>query len=678
MLDSDCEAERGVYIMQERSWVRRQGARANYKYRTVVSRVGCASQRRAATTMPPPNRQKELEAQVEELKGQVEALAKRNAADKAQMQTAIEMEKRLRTQHMTEAAEARAKADELRQVTTTLQQDKDELEIAISAARANEQQILEAYNALDAQLRETYAMYQHLEAHSHTQAATIQKLQDQVDRAAIAETTYQNELATAVTRANELEAQWLQNQSAVDDSCANLRAELADRDERMKAHKLEHQSQLLELEATLERVQAELTASKTLAGNLEKELSAVHHTSDRDAASAAIKELQEEVFKTSTALVAQGETLLTLTEAHKKVKLALQVAKKDVSDARALLLRGISGPDVDVSLYQHVRLEELVRLRLKAEIDMEAVLEGDCGGSDGTEAEIQSDLGLGMGSLGKLEREMRLLRSRNKRLSDRAVDLEKELSTAVAAMDDVKALKEKTAELAGRQRTEKELRTRTDAALVEANEKIVALSEHIEKLMVHLKHEAAAKAKAQDALKAVEAERRELIDASTSLTKKTNAKDRVISELQQGSKILEDQLRLMDEKYIELRNKLDWSRTTSQKESRRLQHELNTLRCKWQLAMDTGQLPTEQVAKKMATLSSSASESKVSNNRESSPPSNTASSRDGARSPPPPKRATFDIPKLPQPASEDGTPWSDAKLGMLQKQLDHTHHHTRT
>ncbi|RHY74779.1 hypothetical protein DYB34_001367 [Aphanomyces astaci] len=621
--------------------------------------------------MAPPSRQKELEAQVDELRGQVEALTKRNAADKAQMQTAIEMEKRLRTQHMTEASEARAKADELLQVTTTLQQDKDELEIAISAARANEQQMLDAYNALDVQLRETYAMYQELEGHNHNQAAMIQKLQDQVDRAAIAETTYQAELTAAVTRANELEVQWTQNQSAVDDSTANLRAELADRDERMKAHKLEHQSQLLEVEATLDRVQSELAASKAHAGNLEKELGAVHHTTDRDAASAAIKELQEEVFRTSTALVAQGETLLTLTETHNKVKGALQVAKKDVGDARALLLRGISGPEVDVSLYQHVRLEELVRLRLKAEVDMEAVLDGNGGGSGGgSEAELQSDLGLGMGSLGKLEREMRLLRSRNKRLSDRTVDLESELSTAVTAMDDVKALKEKTAELAGRQRTEKELRARTDAALVEANEKIVALSEHIEKLMVHLKHEAAAKAKALEALKAVEADRRDLADASATLTKKTNAKDRVISELQQGSKILEDQLRLMDEKYIELRNKLDWTRTTSQKD--------------WQLAMDTGQLPTDQVTssvlkplKKMVTLGGSASDSKVSsNNRDSSSTPPAADWGGGAKSPPSAKRTTFDIPKLPQPASEDGMPWSDAKLGMLQKQLDRNHPRT--
>lgn len=55
------------------------------------------------------------------------------------------------------------------------------------------------------------------------------------------------------------------------------------------------------------------------------------------------------------------------------------------------------------------------------------------------------------------------------------------------------------------------------------------------------------------------------------LAKKNSSRDRLINELKEGAKILEDQLRLMDEKYIELRNKLDWTRQHSQKEVRRIQ-----------------------------------------------------------------------------------------------------------
>ena len=40
------------------------------------------------------------------------------------------------------------------------------------------------------------------------------------------------------------------------------------------------------------------------------------------------------------------------------------------------------------------------------------------------------------------------------------------------------------------------------------------------------------------------------------INRKSVAKDRYLIELREGSKILEDQLRLMDEKYLELRGKL--------------------------------------------------------------------------------------------------------------------------
>ena len=40
----------------------------------------------------------------------------------------------------------------------------------------------------------------------------------------------------------------------------------------------------------------------------------------------------------------------------------------------------------------------------------------------------------------------------------------------------------------------------------------------------------------------------------------------------------------MDDKYVELRNKLDWTRAQSQKEVKRIQAEANSLRAKWVMA----------------------------------------------------------------------------------------------
>ncbi|GLE08673.1 hypothetical protein PINS_up019988 [Pythium insidiosum] len=148
------------------------------------------------------------------------------------------------------------------------------------------------------------------------------------------------------------------------------------------------------------------------------------------------------------------------------------------------------------------------------------------------------------GAVGRLERELRVTRSRNKRLQERVRQLESELSTAMTGLTDYQTLKERVVELASRERVEKELRVKADASNKEAGERIVALSEHIEKLMVHLKHEAAAKTKAVDLQRRTEKELSECRDKLSSLTKKAAQKEEQIQELEQGAKILEDQLRL--------------------------------------------------------------------------------------------------------------------------------------
>ena len=99
-----------------------------------------------------------------------------------------------------------------------------------------------------------------------------------------------------------------------------------------------------------------------------------------------------------------------------------------------------------------------------------------------------------------------------------------------------------------------------------SNERLVMLSEHVEKLMVHLKHEAAAKVKAESVVKRFERDAALLRQKGGVLRKRTIVQKRALSELREGSKILEDQLRLMDEKYIELRSKLDWTRSSAKRE----------------------------------------------------------------------------------------------------------------
>lgn len=75
------------------------------------------------------------------------------------------------------------------------------------------------------------------------------------------------------------------------------------------------------------------------------------------------------------------------------------------------------------------------------------------------------------------------------------------------------------------------------------------------------------------------------------LVKKHAKKEKLVAELKEGARILEDQLRLMDEKYIELRGKLDWTRQHAQKEVKRIQGQAEALQAKWMMAQSMGAIP---------------------------------------------------------------------------------------
>ncbi|CAE7764796.1 unnamed protein product, partial [Symbiodinium microadriaticum] len=169
-------------------------------------------------------------------------------------------------------------------------------------------------------------------------------------------------------------------------------------------------------------------------------------------------------------------------------------------------------------------------------------------------------------------------------LQQRISNLEEELRNALGAAEDIRALKAKAISLVERIRQEKEDKLRIEGEQKQYAKKIEMLSDHVEKLMIHLKHEAAAKIKAVDQLRASEKRNRAVQDNLDLVSRKAAAKDRLIAELREGSKILEDQLRLMDEKYLELRTKLDYAREMAAKKVRNAQKTASELRVKFALA----------------------------------------------------------------------------------------------
>ncbi|CEG39139.1 uncharacterized protein PHALS_09195 [Plasmopara halstedii] len=371
--------------------------------------------------------------------------------------------------------------------------------------------------------------------------------------------------------------------------------------------------------------------------------------SDGDDYGMRIRGLQKEIFAKSEQLVLQGERHLYLGELLNEAKSELVRVREEVGNARCILLRGIGLDPIITSCnpntsandthYQHVKLDELIRLRLQA-FRHELQLAGGFSPSIspfGTANDVGCSTqlstchmpnierftvleALGLGSLGRLEREMRMLRSRNKRLLQRTDQLEGELETSQIGLRDLQFMREKVVEMASRERLEKDSRTKSEQINKQLSEKVAALSRHVEKLMVHLKHEAAAKTRAVEAQRLVEKELGETKDKMFAATRKYIAQETKTVQLEQGARILEDQLRLMDEKCIDVRNKLDWTRSAARKANKQLLAENRLLHMQLQLARDSATLrempdrmslaPNSRKSKKL-TLGASRSESRL-------------------------------------------------------------------
>jgi hypothetical protein len=180
-------------------------------------------------------------------------------------------------------------------------------------------------------------------------------------------------------------------------------------------------------------------------------------------------------------------------------------------------------------------------------------------------------------------------------LLNKIKNLEYELRIALGAAEDIRALKTKLIQVLERIRIEKEGKIKVEQNLQRAKKKIEMLGDHMEKLMNHLKHEAASKVKAMEQLRVNERTMHTLKEKSAMISKKSSAKDRLILEIREGSKILEDQLRLMDEKYLELRSKLDYARESGIKKIKQAEKTAADLRLKFTLAGNTTPLDSIQL-----------------------------------------------------------------------------------
>lgn len=677
------------------------------------------------------------EEEIAELRQANDELYREHANEKAQMQAAVEQE-RLRTDELTQTIEAiteennqwresyAALDDAKRYAEEQIEETRKYAEEQFAAEKATlEEQIAqleESIKSCTSQVEYDAAELERFRVSDGSHEQQEAELQRQVDERDDRFAQLSAEYDTLRVQYDQLQQAQVEAQKSHEEALASKQHELAestDRVEQLKSQVVSLENQLkaavadedvreVNQNALLRRSeqqtqekQEQLDEADSRVKALEDELALLSLTGGNDYTT-RIRGLQQEVFLKSEQLVQQGEKHLRVAGLLDKAKAELNQLREEVGAVRLVLLRGIGLDPTIVSqdsssddmLYQHVKLEELVRLRLKA-FEHEWQLAGGPSASmdstdeaqDGSESSCHlpnvenfSALdAVGLGGAGRLEREMRVLRSRNKRLTERTERLESELDTALTGLRDLQNMREKVVEMVGRERVEKELRAKSDLTNKELGEKVAALSEHVEKLMVHLKHEAAAKTRAVEAQRRVEKELLEAKEKLVSATRKHAAQDAKVAELEQGARILEDQLRLMDEKFIDLRNKLDWTRSAARKENKQLSTELRSLRMKWQMASDSGVLAglpdwaspvsVPRFSKK-PPLGTSSSDSRLPTPKSNNglTPVVAAVVQDalaignGAR-------VKFDIPKLPQPESDAGTPWSDAKLSVLQRQF---------
>jgi len=323
-----------------------------------------------------------------------------------------------------------------------------------------------------------------------------------------------------------------------------------------------------------------------------------------------LREAEDQIFKYGNKLVECGNKNVKLSDTIKKYKQEAAKAKEEVKSVREFIMREIasthSNLNQDKSKSQII-VSELTRMKKYSNIPFPELIKllaeaygaqgpnsggGENGGDEGLD---KTNLQLSNGktienaeswkyeSIKTIEREMSDLRTEVKSLQQKNERLQKYKEETMKFRDLLNTAEENYSATQEKLTIQKDKTSHAREDTRRSNERVKALSEHIEKLMVHLKHEAAAKARTSSGNRRLKKELVLYKERNEALIMKNRGRERVIRELREGCRILEDQLRLMDEKYIELRNKLDWTRNQSQKEVRKIQAEANKLRVKWMM-----------------------------------------------------------------------------------------------
>jgi len=281
-------------------------------------------------------------------------------------------------------------------------------------------------------------------------------------------------------------------------------------------------------------------------------------------------EPQRPLYDVTRRSVEEGEKSIALAFQVEKYKDEVKMLKAEIQNLRTALLRGINGGVSDSTHYVHVDLVELLRLRIQ-EVTSSSLDSNPHPRQTSTPYTTNES---SFGVVLALEQQIYNETQQKDELHAKYLSVKSELEARANEADDVENLRQKVSQMGMRLHAERQVKIKAQTDLADEQSTVKTLSNQIEKLMVHLKHVATDKTRSLAELSRLKTEIDSLTRSNAALTKKNERKDQAIAELIESTKPIEGQMRIMEEKYIELRSKLEWTRSQMDRALRKKDKEL--------------------------------------------------------------------------------------------------------
>ena len=233
--------------------------------------------------------------------------------------------------------------------------------------------------------------------------------------------------------------------------------------------------------------------------------------------------LQQQLYKASRQLVKEGEKNVTLALELEKSKDENKQLKVEIESFRNILLRGINASDPNN--YVNIGLDELLRLRIQE--SSTATHESSTSSNDVDSILLQQQSNeSSVEVIQSLEQKLGHEAQQYDALQAKYNSLKAELDAFEKQTEDANKLRLKVSQMVQRLRKEREVKYKVQKDLATEKSKVELLSQHIEKLMVHLKHEAIAKARSMADQSRLQRELEMMKARNTVAAKKNDRKDR--------------------------------------------------------------------------------------------------------------------------------------------------------